>query len=287
MTALARRLYSRTFTPPRGRPDRRRTAGQRATPEARAMVQGYTPSGIAAHSVPSGADRQDKPRIQLEESVSGFRYKQTDSDAHRGSPQGGEAADRGLDCHVQPRGTGSRQQVAPTCPQDSMYAAVHPPRPRPATQRTRPGSSSSRRRGNLRFGRWPGSLLPGIAAHSASSGAVNSIGTTWLDARLSRPGPAINWPQSAQRRGRTRGQCGPHCTTDSDGTCQLPAANTRHGSARSRTGSDLLKNVPGDDPPPGPGATSECCNSRQDRAPRPGQQVRRHHRDRRSRTVTT
>ncbi len=46
------------------------------------MTQGYMPSGIAAHSAPSGANRQDKPRIHLEESVSGFQYKQIDSDAH-------------------------------------------------------------------------------------------------------------------------------------------------------------------------------------------------------------
>jgi hypothetical protein len=46
------------------------------------MAQGLAPSGIAAHSSPSRADRQVKPRIQLEDSASGFRYKQTDSDAH-------------------------------------------------------------------------------------------------------------------------------------------------------------------------------------------------------------
>ena len=58
-----------------------RQAGQRATPEARAMARS-PPPGIAALSPPSGADRQVKPRIQLEESPSGFRYKQTDSDDH-------------------------------------------------------------------------------------------------------------------------------------------------------------------------------------------------------------
>jgi hypothetical protein len=46
------------------------------------MAQGLAPLSIAAHSPPSGADRQVKLRIQLEEAASGFRYKQTDSDDH-------------------------------------------------------------------------------------------------------------------------------------------------------------------------------------------------------------
>ena len=101
-----------------------------------------TACGLAAgHGAPSGADRQDrdKPCIQLEESVSGFRCKQTDSDTHR---------------WITPRWRGRRPRAglqhsvardrppAASCPKTPRTLAATPLSPRPAKPRTWPGSSS-------------------------------------------------------------------------------------------------------------------------------------------------
>jgi hypothetical protein len=77
--------------------------------------------------------------------------RQTDSDAYQtresrptrtptaASPQGGESADRWLDCHHHSPGTGGSRLH-----HDSTYAAEPPPRTRPATTADSPGEPGSR-----------------------------------------------------------------------------------------------------------------------------------------------
>jgi hypothetical protein len=144
-----------------------------------------------------------------------------------GSPQGGEAADRLLDCDAQSPGTGRQSHVrSARNPADSA------------------GEQQPDSRGILKPGRWPRSLLPGIAAHSAPSRAETVYGTTWLDARLSRPSTGRSRRSDAGALAPTKGQCEPPYATDSDGTCQLPAANIRHGSAQLCSGRDFRKMFP-------------------------------------------
>jgi hypothetical protein len=146
-------------------------------PEVRAMAQGYKPSGITAHRAPSGANRQDKPLIQLEESVSGFRYKQTDSDAHRGITLSGRPRVKvewppTAGWTVQSPGTGRRQPVAPR-PHVRCRASTAPEARNPADSA---GEQQPGYRGNPRPGRWPRSLLLGITAHKTHSGAETVLG---------------------------------------------------------------------------------------------------------------
>ncbi len=98
-----------------GRGAHRSTAGQGATPEARAMAQGYTPSGIAAIVRPGERiGKTSRASNVKSQSVAFGISRPTRTPTAAGSPQGGETADRGLDCHApQSPGTGSRQPVAP------------------------------------------------------------------------------------------------------------------------------------------------------------------------------
>ena len=198
------RMQGRLTTPPPRRPTRttltgpgrRRLAGQRAPPEARAMAR-TPPPGIAASSLPSGTDRQVKPCIQLEESASGFRYKQTDSDAHR---------------RVKPptlkwRGRRPRAGLQHTVARERPPAANYPgPHVRPLPLLLARGSppsglgrrSCSRAAGATRGpGDGPETTPPGIAASSPPSGGGKRYWIVRLDARLSRP----HRPQSATQAG--------------------------------------------------------------------------------------
>jgi hypothetical protein len=84
----------------------------------------------------------------------------------------------------------------------------------------------------------------------------------WDNLAERRAWPATHWQQSAQHIGPTRratvrsaGSFVPLTRTEPAGRQQAPTAaqpgRTRH----------CRQNVPGDDPPQGPGATSECQNS--------------------------
>ena len=114
--------------------------------------------------------------------------------------------------------------------------------------------------GNLPPGRWPGSFTPDIAAHSAPAERKETCGlTSWTQSK----------PANTGRSGSTHGTHLPPTwgavaapwATDSDGTCRT-AINPAAGPRSAGPGSDFRQDVPGDDPFPGPGATSECPNSR-------------------------
>ncbi len=140
--------------------------------------------------------------------------------------------------------------------QDSTYATATP-------QRTWPGGVS--RAGGATRG--PGDLgrtsLP-----TARTAWRKQTWSTKLDAEFSRP---PNWPQSVQLGTHSPPSLAlwrlpaPLTRTEPAG----PPASTRRGSSPAGQGSDFRQNVPGDDPPLGPGATSECQNSRP-AGPRPG-----------------
>ncbi len=157
--------------------------------------------GITAHSAPSGADRQVKQRIQLEESrsASGFRYKQTDADAHRGSP-----ADPKVERPPTAGWTTTYSRPGPAAgsqlPQDPTYACRHSTAAEARNTADSAGEQQPGRRGNPRPGRWPGSRLSGIAAHGAPSGAETVLGQPgWTRGRAGHQLAAV-----AYRRGSTR-----------------------------------------------------------------------------------
>ena len=102
---------------------------------------------------------------------------------------------------------------------------------------------------------------PDIAARSGPRGAETDLDRpSWTQSLAGH-----HRPQSARHIGPTRHSNRRTCrllrATDSDGTCRSPAS-THHGSARPDKAVTSDKNVPGDDPSMGPGATSECQNSR-------------------------
>jgi hypothetical protein len=128
------------------------------------------PPGIAASSPPSRADRQVKPRIQLEESASGFRYKQTDSDAHlrvkppdsavERPPTAGWAA-----AHSRP-GTAAGSQLSRT----PRTPAATPPGPRPANPADSGGGDAAGPPGRPEARAMARKPPPGTAAPSPPSG---------------------------------------------------------------------------------------------------------------------
>jgi hypothetical protein len=193
-TSLPCRPCTRIFAPPRGRPDRRRPAGPRAMPEARAMAQGFTPSGIAAHTGPTvrPAERivKSSHTSTLKSQSVVFGISRPTRTPTEGSPQGGEAADRGLDCNVQSPGTGCRQPVAPRPHVRSLQ--LHCSRG-PVTQRTRPGSSS--RAAGETHGPGDGPE----ASFRVSRPTVHPAGRKryWDNLAGREVEPAIRWPQSA------------------------------------------------------------------------------------------
>ena len=150
---------------------------------------GVHTSGYRGLQPAQRADRQVEPRIQLEESASGFRYKQTDSDAHR---------------RVKPptlkwRGRRPRaglHAVARERPPAANYPGPHvrpPPllRARGSPPRGLGRRSCSRAAGATRSpGDGPETTPPGIAASSPPSGGGKRYWIVRLDARLSRPPPA-------------------------------------------------------------------------------------------------
>jgi hypothetical protein len=133
-----------------------------------------------------------------------------------GSPQGGEAANRGLDYHDQSPGTGGRRPDLSRLPQDSTYAVAPPPHPRPATTADSAGSCS--RAGGATRG-------PGDGAEATFRKSRPTVrpaertGSTTACYHLAAVGAATRAHLLP-----TTGQCRPPCAPDSDGTCQLPAS---------------------------------------------------------------
>ncbi len=99
-----------------------------------------------------------------------------------------------------------------------------------------------------------------------------------------------HWPQSARHMGPTRHSNWRTCrllrATDSDRTCR-PPASAHHGSTRPDKAVTSDKMFPGDDPLKGPGAASECQNSRTAGPPARAVQVLHRHRGRIDSTATS
>ena len=179
--------------------------GRRGDPKPGRWPGDHT-SGYRGLQPAQRADRQVEPRIQLEESASGFRYKQTDSDAHR---------------RVKPptlkwRGRRPRaglHAVARERPPAANYPGPHvrpPPllRARGSPPRGLGRRSCSRAAGATRSpGDGPETTPPGIAASSPPSGGGKRYWIVRLDARLSRPPPAAVGDPSRGQPLPTMGPC--------------------------------------------------------------------------------
>ncbi len=145
------------------------------------------PPGIAASSPPREAERHVEPRFQLEESANGFRYKQTDSDAHQGATPLDSLVDRpptaGWTAAVQSPGTGRRQ---PTI-QGPTYARRHSTAPAVLDPTSPAGELKPGRQGKPAARAMARRPPPGIAAPQPPSGGGKRHWIARLDARLSRP----------------------------------------------------------------------------------------------------
>jgi hypothetical protein len=177
-------------------------------------------------------------------------------------------------------GTGGRQPAEPrplrTLPQPRARGPP-PPRTRPGARAGPAGKPPARAMARR--------TMPDIAARSGPRGAETD---------LERPGwtqslAGHQWPQLARHIGPTRHSNRRTCrlfrATDSDGTCRPPASTPPRVSPTGQ-GSDFRQDVPGDDPPKGPGATSECQNSRTAGPPARADQVLQRHSDRADPTAT-
>jgi hypothetical protein len=175
--------------------------------------------------------RQGKPRFQLEGSLSGFRYKKTDSDVHPEQSAMGRPPTAGWTGTPSHPGTGGRQPVDPR----PLRTLPRPPRLRPATVADSAGGLVPGRGGEPTARTMARPIMPDIAAHSAPCGAETDLGRPGWTQSLA----GHHWPQSARHIGptchstrRTRRLLrATDSSTDSDGTCR-PPASTHRGSAR-------------------------------------------------------
>ena len=199
------------------------------------------------------ADRQVLPRIQLEESASGFRYKQTDSDAHRRVKP------------PTPKWRGRRPRaglhaVARVRPPAANYPGPHVRSPPLLRARGSPPRGLGRRSCSRAAGatRGPGDGPDSTSGYRGLQPAQRGRKTV-LDSSAGREvEPATTGRSRRTKSGGNRSQPRDLAITQRRLTRTEPANyEPGHPTRSPRPGSDFRTNVPGDDPSPGPGATSE------------------------------
>ena len=215
---------------------------------------GVHTSGYRGLQPAQRADRQVEPRIQLEESASGFRYKQTDSDAHR---------------RVKPptlkwRGRRPRaglHAVARERPPAANYPGPHVRLPPFLRARGSPPSGLGRRSCSRAAGatRGPGDGPDSTSGYRGLQPAQRGRKTV-LDSSAGREvEPASTGRSRRPKPGGNRSLpwdlAITPTPTDSDGTCQTTSRRTPRGHRAQAVTSAQMSPVT--TPHRGPGGTSE------------------------------